>query len=248
MIISIKQRQTLLVDNLGFQEPSTIQMLVLVPAVFPGECIDWLIPCTIIIIRDKVISFVCLSSQKSAISRYMRYYNCQISRALHLHAASASMQEQHWSTCMFVDDLNLRLLGHLCAWAESTWPAVAQSVGVANINALFVTLMGCTKGIEAYWSQFFANFNRFVVLTSHSDAQISRCGDFHGDNDKRQTKPIALPLASNCQKRQKSESSWLLSTSQGPWKRQIVLLDQPRLLTTPSNAMCCLHCTCLSSM
>ena len=33
------------------------------------------------------------------------------------------------------------------------------------------------------------------MLTSHSDAYISRSGDFRGDDDRRQTKPIALPLA-----------------------------------------------------
>ena len=60
-------------------------------------------------------------------------------------------------------------------------------------------LMGRTEGFEAYWSQFFADFDGFVVLTSRSDAYISRSGDFRGDdddddNDDRQTKLIALPL------------------------------------------------------
>ena len=62
------------------------------------------------------------------------------------------------------------------------WP-----IGVANINARFATLVVRTKGFEAYWSQFFADFDGFVVLTSRSDAYISRSGDFCGDDDDRQT-------------------------------------------------------------
>ena len=51
------------------------------------------------------------------------------------------------------DDL---VLGQLCRWAESTWPAVGtvDTVGVANNNALFVTFLGHAKQIEIYWSQF----------------------------------------------------------------------------------------------
>ena len=79
------------------------------------------------------------------------------------------------------------------------WP-----IGVANIIALFARLVGRTKR-----SQFFADFDKFVVLTSRSDAYIFRSGDYCGDDDdvdddRRQTtrrrdrdrqKPIALPLA-----------------------------------------------------
>ena len=47
----------------------------------------------------------------------------ELSRAHTPHAASAyiwEVKEQHW--CV-VDGLYLRMLGQLCAWAESTWPA-----------------------------------------------------------------------------------------------------------------------------
>ena len=63
---------------------------------------------------------------------------------------------------------------------------------MVNINARFAMLVGCAKGFKAYLSQFFAGFDRFVVLTSGLDAYISRSEDFCGDD--RQTKPIALPL------------------------------------------------------
>ena len=60
-------------------------------------------------------------------------------------------------------------------------------------NTLVVTFVGRAKWFRAYWSQFSAEFYGFVVLTSRLDAQISRSGDFPAD--RRQTKPIALPLA-----------------------------------------------------
>ena len=46
-------------------------------------------------------------------------------------------------------------------------------------------LVGCAKGFEAYSSQFFTNFDKFVVLMSRSDAYISRSGDFCVDDDDR---------------------------------------------------------------
>ena len=39
----------------------------------------------------------------------------------------------------------------------------------------------------------FADTCQFVVVTAYIDVQNSRSGDFH--NDRRQTKPVALPLA-----------------------------------------------------
>ena len=42
--------------------------------------------------------------------------------------------------------------------------------------------------------KFLDNFNRFIALTSHSGAKISRSGDFCVD---RQIEPIALHLAVN---------------------------------------------------
>ena len=40
-------------------------------------------------------------------------------------------------------------------------------IGVANINTVFVMLVGLAKGSVC---SFFDDFNGFVVLTSHSDA------------------------------------------------------------------------------
>ena len=65
-------------------------------------------------------------------------------------------------------------------------------------------LMGHSKRFEAYWSQFIAHFDGFVVLTSRSDTYISKSGDFCGDNvdnddDRRQTdKTDCFTLAHAC--------------------------------------------------
>ena len=66
----------------------------------------------------------------------------------------------------------------------------ALSIGmatVANKKALFVTLVDRIPRFDAHWSQFFAEFNWFVVLASRLDAYISRYGDFcandNNDND-----------------------------------------------------------------
>ena len=56
---------------------------------------------------------------------------------------------------------------------------------MANKNTPFVTLMGRAEPFEADSSQFFAAFNRLVMLMSCSDAQMSGSGDFPGDNDKQ---------------------------------------------------------------
>ena len=100
------------------------------------------------------------------------------------------VKEQHW--CV-VDDLYLRMLGQLCAWAESTWPEVGRVDRRDQQNTLFVTLVGLAKGIEAYWSQFFADFDRFIMLTCRSDAYILRSGDFRADNNSR-TNQLLYPL------------------------------------------------------
>ena len=62
---------------------------------------------------------------------------------------------------------------------------------------LFVTLTGCATSFEANLSQFFTDFNLFVMLTLFSDAEMSRSSDFSDDNNQ-QTKLIALPLAHAC--------------------------------------------------
>ena len=36
---------------------------------------------------------------------------------------------------------------------------------------------------DVHWSQFFAKFDWFVVLTSRFDAYISRYGDFYANDD-----------------------------------------------------------------
>ena len=66
----------------------------------------------------------------------------------------------------------------------------ALSIGVATVadkKALFVTLVDRIPRFDAYWSQFFAEFDWFVVLRSRLDAYISRYGNFcaydNNDND-----------------------------------------------------------------
>jgi hypothetical protein len=50
-------------------------------------------------------------------------------------------------------------------------------------KALFVTLMDRVSWFQAHWSQFFAEFDWFIVLTSCSDAYTSKSADFCANND-----------------------------------------------------------------
>ena len=94
---------------------------------------------------------------------------------------------------VFVDNLHLRTPGQLCALAESTWPAVGRIDNHGQQNALFVTLVGRTKGIL---KPVFTDFDGFICLQV---AQMPRSRDVAifmvMITDDRQTKPIALPLA-----------------------------------------------------
>ena len=60
---------------------------------------------------------------------------------------------------------------------------------VANKKALFVILVDRAPQFEAHWSQFFAEFDWFIMLTSHLDAYISKYGNFytHNNNDNNTT-------------------------------------------------------------
>ena len=68
-------------------------------------------------------------------------------------------------------------------------------------NTRFVALVSLAVRFEANKSNFFANFDCFVVLTDCSDAEILRSGDFCADRQQQTTthdrldKPSALPLA-----------------------------------------------------
>ena len=66
--------------------------------------------------------------------------------------------------------------------------SLALLIGVAtmgNTKALFVMLMDRVPRFEAYWSQFFAEFDWLLVLTSGLDTYIPRYGNFgaHDNND-----------------------------------------------------------------
>ena len=65
------------------------------------------------------------------------------------------------------------------------WWALSIDVAtVANKKPLFVTLVDRIPQFDAHWSQFFAEFDWFVMITSRLDAYISRYGDFcANDND-----------------------------------------------------------------
>ena len=58
---------------------------------------------------------------------------------------------------------------------------------MGNKTTLFVMFVDHAKRLKpSHSSQFFADFNRLVMLTSCSDAYMLRSGDFYGD-DNRQT-------------------------------------------------------------
>ena len=95
-------------------------------------------------------------------------------------------------------------------WACFMHWVQALSIGVvtlANKKALFMTPVDRVHRFHAQWSQYFAEFDWFVVLMSRLDAYISRYGDFcaHDDDDDTTNyftpcacargKPITLPLA-----------------------------------------------------
>ena len=48
---------------------------------------------------------------------------------------------------------------------------------IPNKNTLFVMLVGRATWFKAQWGQFFAKFNRFVVLTHVQVAKVPRCRD-----------------------------------------------------------------------
>ena len=71
------------------------------------------------------------------------------------------------------------------------WALLIGVAMVANKKALFVTLVYRIPRFDAHWSQFFAEFDWFIVITSRLDAYISRYGDFcandNNDNDDDMT-------------------------------------------------------------
>ena len=69
-------------------------------------------------------------------------------------------------------------------YAYALWALSIGVATVANKKALFVTLVDRIPRFDAHWSQFFAEFDWFVVLTSRLHVYISRYGDFCAhDND-----------------------------------------------------------------
>ena len=114
-----------------------------------------------------------LVPQNLELSRALAYPACCICICIYLRATGTALIYMY----VFVDNLYLRMLGQLCAWAESTWPAVGM---VDRHGQQKFTIcdpcvhVGHAKGMEAYWSQFFADFDGFIVLTCRSDAYRSR--------------------------------------------------------------------------
>ena len=79
---------------------------------------------------------------------------------------------------------------HMHWWALSIGVAT-----VANKKALFVMLVDRIPRFDAHWSQFFAEFDWFVVITNRLDAYISRYGDFcANDNNDNDTTDYFTPL------------------------------------------------------
>ena len=58
---------------------------------------------------------------------------------------------------------------------------------MVNINTRFVGLMSHAIPFEANTSKFFAAFDGLVVLTSCSDAEMSRSGDFCADDKQNRS-------------------------------------------------------------
>ena len=71
--------------------------------------------------------------------------------------------------------------------------AVSKPQACRTKTVRFVVLLSHVQQFEVHGNQFFANIYQFVVVTAHIDVQNSRSGDFC-DDDRRQTKPIALPI------------------------------------------------------
>ena len=88
----------------------------------------------------------------------------------------------------------VHLATKLCAWVESTMGMhYAQSIGVATVankKVLSVTLVDCVPQFDAHWSQFFTEFNWFIMLTSRLNAYVSRYGEFCAINDNEAKKII----------------------------------------------------------
>ena len=63
------------------------------------------------------------------------------------------------------------------------WVGTVDRRGYGDQQKLFVTLMDCVSRFDTHRSQFFAEFDWFIVLTSGLDTYISRYGDFCANND-----------------------------------------------------------------
>ena len=76
------------------------------------------------------------------------------------------------------------------------WALLIGVATVANKKVLIVTLVDRISRFDTYWSQFFAEFDWFVVLMSRLDAYISRYGDFcaNDNNDDDDTTDYFTPL------------------------------------------------------
>ena len=94
----------------------------------------------------------------------------ELYRAHTLCAASASCTEMRVGV-VHVNLLTTFAFSILGAWAECIWPSRRGYGG--QQKGTIVTLVDRIHRFEAYWSQFFAKFGRFVVVTSRSDAYRS---------------------------------------------------------------------------
>ena len=80
---------------------------------------------------------------------------------------------------------------HYMHWVQ------ALSIGVvtlANKKALFMTPVDRVHRFNAQWSQFFTEFDWFVVLTSRLDAYILTYDDFYVHNDDNDNDTTDYPL------------------------------------------------------
>ena len=123
--------------------------------------------------------------------------------SLHIHVYTRAPESTYPACCAASVSIELRCMYlcttftclHLASCAHEQKAHGQQWVwliGVANINALFVMLVGRAKGFEAHLSHFFADFDDLLCLRV---AQMSRSLDLAIFVVTTDDRPIALPLA-----------------------------------------------------
>ena len=70
-----------------------------------------------------------------------------------------------------------------------------ESIGMVNKDTVCAMLVGLANNLKHNEAFFFDNFDLFVVFTSHSDAWMSRSGDFVVTNRQADKTDYFTPCA-----------------------------------------------------